>query len=449
MAREVVTRGRKFLIERDPAWAPGRHVATFSISDLHYRDDADQWQPIDLALADDTTDGFAKSCDKARHRLRVGAGGTRRWYPRREVTTEYVTITALQYWRTQGGGSWRDLNLPTPVWRSEGADWDLTNLSASLTHTWRGIKTEFVLKNSSAYTRLRFAITLTGLTLGADWALRNSADEVVGWINAPSAEDATEAAVPVTATYAGGYIEWSVDTTGATFPVTVDPTFTDGYGGDADTAKDDSVNSVAAENNYGIVVYFLRGATFKGLAQYDLSSIPASAVCNSASWHGTYYSNPGAGTITIYSIASGNAGWVEGTKNGTTAGAGEPCWEAKAADGSGGVTTAWAGSDGLATSGTDYEASALGSFTTGSGDAAGTTYEAALTSSRIEGWFGSPNTNYGLLFVCTSGSASRVASSNADTASLRPYLTVDYTEVSAHPAAFFGRRPAWATHLRM
>jgi hypothetical protein len=216
----------------------------------------------------------------------------------------------------------------------------------------------------------------------------------------------------------------------AVFPIYIDDTFTDGYGGDVTTYKDDMVLSSAAENNYGVADYSGgRSTLYKGLMEFDLSSIDADATCDSATLY-RYASAPGGGggafTATMYSIASGNAAWIEGTKNGTTAGSGEPCWEALAADGSGGVTTAWAGSAGLATSGTDYEATAIGTFNGQNNDANGTEYTATLTTSRVEDWFGASNTNYGILTV-VSAAATRLASSDNATTGYRPKLVVVYT----------------------
>lgn len=420
MSTEVVRRGRKFLIERDPTWPAGKHRATFTIHDQHYHDGS-AWHPVDPALVDDGADGFVKKCDTTAHILRLGAGGTRRWYPRRDVLTEYVSITDIEYYTTR----WRPLTLPTPVWRSTGADWDLANLSASLTNTWRRIKTEFVLKDATAPTGLRFAISLTGLTLDADWRLTNGSNEVVGWIDAPTAEDATGAPVVVSATYAGGYVEWLVTPGSATYPITVDPTFTDGYGNPVETGKDTVINSGQPTFNYGTLTYLQRfGPTLVG---FDCSSIPATATCDLATVYFYLGSLTGLAnaTSTIYSIASGNADWIEGAQSGSLAGAGEPCWNAKAADGAGGVTTAWAGSVGCGTVNTDYESSSLGSISTTTSDQVGDEYSTTLTASRVQGWFGASNTNYGL--KCTQIS-SRLGSSETATTAHRPKLVVEYTD---------------------
>jgi len=214
----------------------------------------------------------------------------------------------------------------------------------------------------------------------------------------------------------------------AAYPVMIDPTFTDGYGGDVATAKDTYVNSGAATVGYGVNALIQANSTgIKALLEFDLSSIDAAATCNSAlfSVYRAVQGSANAFTLTTYPIASGNAAWVEGT-SGNPAPSGSPCWNALAADGSGGVTTAWAGSAGLATSGTDYEASSLGTVNGNRSDAVGTEYQTSLTASRVAGWFGGSNTNYGVLVITSSADGNIASSDNTDT-TLRPKLVVDYT----------------------
>jgi hypothetical protein len=454
-AEETIKRGRKVKHFFDPD--TGLHKAEFTIHDRHYHDGA-VWQDVDESLVDDGLDGYDKKCDKTQHIFRVGTGGQRRWYPRRNILTEYVAITNIQYWRTQGQGSWANINLPAAVWKSNGAEWDMANLYASITNTWKHIKAEFILKDVTAPTRLRFAITLVGLTLGADWKLTSIAESVVvGSIDPPTAFDANEASVPVTAVYAGGYIEWEVVTAGAVYPISVDPTFTDGFGGDVTTSKDVSILNQSATNNFGVdedlVVRNDSGSwEDKSLLEFDLSSIPGGSTCNSATLY-LYRNNLGEAatrTITIYSIASGNASWIEGTKNDGLAGAGEPCWNALAADGSGGVTTPWAGSAGLETSGTDFESSALGSFSSVGNAAVGTEYSTTLTASRIEDWFGGDTNNYGILMLTNDNTTGfhYFGSSDHATTGYRPKLVVVYTEAGGDKIPFPILKPVQQERFR-
>jgi len=424
----------------------GKFQAVLTIHDQHYKDDADTWQDVDEAVVDDGA-GFDKKCDKTRHTFRVGSGGNYRWYPRRDVLTEYVDITEIQYYTTR----WRTLNLPAAVWKQQGAEWDMTDLYASITNTWRQIKSDFILKNSSAYTRLRFQVVFVGLTYNdTTGELTSTTDGLVwGYIQQPTAHDANDVDVTVTQTYASGYIEWNVVTTGATFPIYVDPTFTDGYGGDVTTAKDTSLVENDQTWNWGnspsIAVCSPNDFRAHGLIEFDLSSIDAGVTCTSATLYlyRTLVRTVGI-TVNIYSIASANAAWEEG--NGGLADVGEPSWNALSADGAGGITVAWAGDAGqnggadagCSISGTDYEASLLGTFESGTSEAVGTEYSPTLTPSRIEGWLDTPNTNYGLILRTpddASGDAHSFGSSDHPTTGYRPKLVVEYTEEAAESAS--------------
>jgi hypothetical protein len=211
-------------------------------------------------------------------------------------------------------------------------------------------------------------------------------------------------------------------------------TFTDGYGGDVNTAKDARIRGSADTLNYGISesFYIYPDSNYKYLLQFDLSSIPSGSSCTSATLH-FYRSEAGESTsrtINLYAIASGNAGWVAGTKAGDTAAAGECCYAALAANGSGGVTTAWAGSAGLSTADTDFESSAVGSFSSTGNSANGTDYAISLTTTRIAQWFGVSNTNYGLLVV---GGGTGwydyhiFGTAENPTTGYRPKLVIEYT----------------------
>lgn len=213
-------------------------------------------------------------------------------------------------------------------------------------------------------------------------------------------------------------------------------TFTDGFGGDVNTAYDDSLRSGYPNNNYGArnEIYCERG-----LLRFDLSSISPNATCVSANLY-LYAGYRGGGyTYPIYSVASGNMNWSQGTKAGSLADIGEPCWNYRAYN-----TTPWAGSAGLSTSGIDYESSVLGTFFMSWQQPVYTEYNISLTPSRIEGWFGENNTNYGLL-IKYDGTDDTVQSSEYQYTEYRPKLVVHYTKAadgSSKSAYLFGQAGA-------
>lgn len=200
------------------------------------------------------------------------------------------------------------------------------------------------------------------------------------------------------------------------------------------------LDSAKPTYNYGASIY-LHQHSGPGLLRFDLSAIPAGSTCDSAVLHlykGNAASSAEARTLSVYSIASANSDWIAGTKNGALAGSGEPCWDARKADGSGGVTTAWAGSAGCATSGTDYEATAMGTCVGNRSDAQYTHYEISLNLTRVAGWFGSPNTNYGMRIAWNNNSMYII--SNDGASGYRPLLSVTYSSptTAAHRLSLLG-----------
>lgn len=198
-----------------------------------------------------------------------------------------------------------------------------------------------------------------------------------------------------------------------------------GIGGDT------YLTSGAATNNHGVYSPISTGAVVtnrKILLRFDLSDILAGSTCISAILKLKSTVNSSSGEFNIYKISDANSDWVEGTKNGTTAGAGETCWNAKAADGAGGVTTAWAGSAGLMTAGTDYVNTALSTVTTDLTN--GTVYEFPFNEDGLavlQSWFGA-ETNNGLLFIRNILSVASFYTGEDATESYRPVLSVTYTE---------------------
>jgi hypothetical protein len=218
----------------------------------------------------------------------------------------------------------------------------------------------------------------------------------------------------------------------AKFPVVIDPDFST-----TSTAGDTFLESGGnATKNYGqkdVLELTLASTSKVALMKFDCSSISADATASAATLAltKTTQGTANAGTLSAYGIASANGNWIEGTKNGTTAGAGEPCWNAKEADGAGGVTTAWAGSDGCQTAGTDYINTLLGSGSVQRSDAAGTAHTITFNSDgyvTIKTWFGSNDANYGL-WIGASNGQSYYASAEHATEGYRPVFTVTYSVI--------------------
>jgi len=210
--------------------------------------------------------------------------------------------------------------------------------------------------------------------------------------------------------------------------ITFDPTFDSGTSGaDRDTYLDADSQ---AENFGNSVILGVHGTgepyNENALIYWDVSSIPGSAPCDSATMTLVRNGRSGGSATACYvhEIALDNKDWGEGD-GGDPGGAGEATWDYY----DHGNTTAWAGAEGCATSGTDYLAAQLGAFAMP--NQVNVSVDVTLVTGDVQDWFGDPNENYGMCVFATAGFPRDVHSSEASTAAYRPKLVIEYTEVAA------------------
>lgn len=205
--------------------------------------------------------------------------------------------------------------------------------------------------------------------------------------------------------------------------------YTDGYGGNVFTAKDALISTTwPSFYNGGAHNNFQFATNQRSLLEFTLSGLPASARCLRATLYLYHsYGSEGGGIvdISVHSISHANAGWHAGNKNIKSASRGECCWDAYAANGSGGVSRPWAGSPGLSTPGVDYETPAMGVFEFNGGSQLGTEFRVELDPDRVNGWFGLNNTNYGIILIAANMSGHVAQADNPETR-YRPKLVVEF-----------------------
>ena len=221
-----------------------RFVLTSCLGSLHYHD-GQGYQEIntDWLASDDA--GFVDFTDRAAYRLYSDANGRRRIYPRREVTNEYVEFARPQYY----DGAWKDLPVGSRTRSGDTLTWDRPAFGLKLQLTPSGLRKEIVLKTSQAARRIRWPVSLTGLSW-SDWTLVSNADaSVVARVGRPLVT--ADASGPLTepraieCSYANGAVEFTADLTGLTFPVTIDPTVDVQVSASADDAQENSAGSVS------------------------------------------------------------------------------------------------------------------------------------------------------------------------------------------------------------
>lgn len=186
------------------------------------------------------------------------------------------------------------------------------------------------------------------------------------------------------------------------------------------------------QRNYGSAIQRPMWNDVCWLMRFDLSSISVSKTALSASITITATAAVPQGssvsTMRVYQVSAANGNWIEGITNNALAKEGEPCWNAKEADGVGGVKTAWAGSVGCQTAGVDYIDSVLSELTYNRADPEGTKHvyefnEAGLAV--VKSWFGQA-TNNGVIFKDYPFNGGWHAFKEHSTESYRPILTLTY-----------------------
>ena len=213
----------------------------------------------------------------------------------------------------------------------------------------------------------------------------------------------------------------------------------DGYMGTDDTTIDEGYSNRNAGGHANIIVgdKVAFGHYRKGLLRFDLTCLTDSLgvgeaiQINSASlWIRVTTVDVGADTtggtqdIHLYAVSAANANWIEGDLAYAVASNGEATWAKKYA-----ATTNWAGTVGLGTAGTDYNATEAGSFLIDMPKGGADQYlTSALTASIAQGWIDDASSNGGLLMdmeLLDKGHVAIYSSESGTTAA--PELTIDYT----------------------
>ncbi len=204
----------------------------------------------------------------------------------------------------------------------------------------------------------------------------------------------------------------------AAYPVTIDPDFTG-----TSSPRDTFLSQANPDDINGSKTTFFDYNASKALLEFDLSSIDSSSICSAASLALVKVSVSAAGdTITthLYQIASANSDWTEA----------QSTWNKKDKA----AATAWAGSAGMSTAGTDYINTSWGSVAMDRDDAQYTTYTYTINASGLavlQGWFGDASNPGMMISYPNAGWALTLGSSENATAGYRPLLSITYTAASS------------------
>ena len=226
-----------------------------SLGPLHYRDGA-AWAEIDTDWGDSGEAGFVDGNESSGLVVHSDGNGRRRIYPRRGVRTEFIEFSRLQAWN---GAAF--VNVPWSSKQRVGntITFDRANASLSIIHEGSRLKVNVVLKDSSAAARIRWPVTLTGLTRQGSTLFGQDGQPVLTIKPPKITADANGFLVParpVTWDFVGGAVEFTADLSGLTFPITIDPTATDTV-----SAADRDAKEQGDDTNFGTTFLFVRSAT--------------------------------------------------------------------------------------------------------------------------------------------------------------------------------------------
>ena len=285
--RTEVRRGRKYIEYVDDSLPTGTFVQEISGADVSYRDDDGKWKPISTKFSAKSGD-FAFAADKLNHKIEVGAGGERRWYPRREVTDEYLTLGKPEYYNPKND-KWQHLNIIRSGTKRDADEDDTVELDTNqdltvLMHSrWNGVKVDYVINSDKAPTRYRFYVGIVGLEYKDD-KLFGKDGELVGILTPTIARDANDKELSAFGTYDGKYLEFGVENADdAAYPITLDPDFS-GSTNDGLVNGETASYSIARATSAGYdnsASFFYVGQNFdesylvyRSFLKFDTSSIP-------------------------------------------------------------------------------------------------------------------------------------------------------------------------------
>lgn len=421
--KQEVRRGRKFVEYHDPD-TQDEHTFTQEISgaDVSYQDEQGRWQQLVEDWETDGADGFSFRASRMNHKVRFDSIGAWRWYPRRNVETEYLVINRPQCYLT-ATKRWGNL-LVNGIIR-EGKTITLTslrNVTRVIHSRWNGIKTDWILLNANAPTRFRQKIDLVGIT-EIDGVLFGADGTQLASLTPTTATDANGAVLPCIGSYAGGYVEFQADVTGAVFPVVIDPDFS--VQPDATDGMDTRLISSAATSNFGTNNELNAGEYKSGtndirrsLIKFNLSSIPSGATLDSVTlslWTiaaGSTYANNNR-TIRVYRT---KRNWVES----------QATWNVYSTGNS------WSAAGGFHTD--DCEQTAIGSADLTTSIAANKQVDFTLTPTSVSGL----DLGYGWLIKADTETDDLYAFKSSDhvTSAEHPKLSITYTLASGIPKHF-------------
>ncbi len=404
----------------------GRNVGKFHIAPIAHLYQG-YWRRNDPAFVDSGILGRPHLVTLAPFDVSIDDEGDRRIHLTKdpnvfvEVGTPYVRV----------GGVWQKVGFTSATRTVNKITWSRTQADLDIYHGGHFIKLGIELKGGYIpdNRQIAFPFTLQGLTRVGNQLYANGVP--VMYMRPPHVEDlanpsalARPVAWDVVKLSGRHYILLTLpDLTGFERPY-IDPTFTDGYGGDATTYKDTRVESGNPTNNYGVTDNIELGGESadqkRGLLQADVSSLAGMTITSAIL--SVYYQTDIIGANLDVDLHRLTQSWVEGTGNGS-------------ATGDGATWNTYDGVNNWATAGGDYAATAYDTQTFLDAGA-GVRIEFDIADLVAE-WVAGTYANNGVILRANPGAVNnqkRISTSDTGTTANRPYFQVDYSEGGAATA---------------
>ncbi len=213
------------------------------------------------------------------------------------------------------------------------------------------------------------------------------------------------------------------------------------YVGTSDTTLLSGSNT-ARSSNYGAFMHLVvaGGKPRRAVLRFDLSGLAdqyasQAVAITRVALHLTISSATGAGTVSVYRIATGNGAWVEGRGGGKgelgPALAGEATWNHRAHGGGGGASTPWIGGPGLSDATAACVMPAVATFAFDDQTPANHELILSLPGDMVAQWLA--GNNAGLLLRCDDEQRDSLIQFHSSEAPIRggvnrrPRLIIDFT----------------------
>jgi len=381
------------------------------------------WRRIVRDWADGDA-SFPHVISQAGLRVRTAPKGDRRILPVQDDDNAWFSISSPFI---QIGGNWTQPSLGAFSRQGNLLQATSTNVNTYIWHGGHFIKAGFLLKGGwqPANGQFAFRVGLNGLTRQGGQLLYNGQPVmrlrppvVYDWDNQEDVRQITRDFVNIGA---NTYILFTLPSLAGMARPVVDPTLT--LQPDATDGIDTRVFDGSPNTNYGTNVEMYLGGNRLGLVKFDVSSIFGNTVTSATMslWNNQVQANNL--DYTLNSILIANSAWTEAGATWNYAVASTIRWSGDT--GNDGGTDA-----GCSVSGTDYNATALATFTYVALTPIDTEQQITLNVAQVQDWV--DGNNYGSILRCPgSNNIGWRSSDYADDATKRPKLVVEYTEAGA------------------